>query len=176
MPNPDNVYMLSCAGHCKLTFDKQNVGMQKKDQHLHCNYNISHSLSVHPTQSDLFLVTSKTTATFYNYSSRRGEQLATCPGSIDKEFGRSSGHVTQALFLRNRRYTAAADMSHKCYSSGTAGTLQQQTCHTSAIPQEPQVLYCTPADTSHLRSSSGTAGTLCQWTHHTLLSFVRNCT
>ena len=146
--------MLSCAGHCKLTFDKQNVGMQKKDQHLHCNYNISHSLSVHPTQSDLFLVTSKTTATFFNYSSRRGELLATCPGSIDKEFGRSSGHVTQALFLRNRRYTtvhqwtchtqtvflrncrytAPADMSQKRYSSGTAGTLHQQACHTSALP------------------------------------------
>ena len=127
-----NVYMLSCAGHCKLTFDKQNVGMQKKDQHLHCNYNISHSLSVHPTQSDLFLVTSKTTATFFNYSSRRGELLATCPGSIDKEFGRSSGHVTQALFLRNRRYT----------------TVHQWTCHTQTVFLR-NCRYTARADMSH---------------------------
>jgi hypothetical protein len=58
---------------------------------------------VHPTLADLFLVTSKTTATFFSYSKRRGELAVNCPGSIDKEFGRSSGHITQALFLRNRR-------------------------------------------------------------------------
>jgi hypothetical protein len=60
-------------------------------------------ISVHPTLSHLFMATSKTTASFFSYSARRGELLATCPGSVDKEFGKSSGHLTQALFLRARR-------------------------------------------------------------------------
>ncbi len=63
----------------------------------------SYAVSVHPTLSHLFMATSKTTASFFSYSARRGELLAASPGSVDKEFGKSSGHLTQALFLRARR-------------------------------------------------------------------------
>ena len=57
-------------------------------------------LSVHPVEPTLFLVTSRTTATFFNYSEDKGELLQHNPGAVDKEFGRSAGHLMQAIFIR----------------------------------------------------------------------------
>ena len=54
----------------------------------------------HPTEANLFLVSSKTTVLFFYYDEDRGELLQTNPGSVDKEFGRSSGHLTQTIFIR----------------------------------------------------------------------------
>ena len=57
-------------------------------------------LSAHSKEPSLFLVTSKTTCLFFSYDDTHGELLQNNPGSVDKEFGRSSGHLTHTIFIR----------------------------------------------------------------------------
>ena len=61
---------------------------------------IYNHLTPHPCEASMFLVTSKTTCLFFNYDDTHGELLQCNPGSVDKEFGRSSGHLTTAIFIR----------------------------------------------------------------------------
>ena len=58
------------------------------------------SISVHPTIPAQFLVSSKTTLTFFSLDSSSSQLSSHNPGSVEKEFGKSCGHLTQSIFLR----------------------------------------------------------------------------
>lgn len=57
-------------------------------------------LNTHPLQQSRFLVSSKTTCIFFTFDETRGELLQHNPGSVEKEFGKSSGHLVHTLFIR----------------------------------------------------------------------------
>ena len=61
-------------------------------------------LNVHPLQSNRFLLSNKTSCIFFMYDETRGELLQHNPGSVEKEFGKSSGHLVQTLFIRKENF------------------------------------------------------------------------
>ena len=65
-------------------------------------------VGVHPANPDQFLVSSKTTVTFFSYDQSSSELCSHNPGSIEKEFGKSCGHLTQSVYLRNTRQVLSA--------------------------------------------------------------------
>ena len=65
-------------------------------------------VGAHPTLPDQFLVSSKTTVTFFSFDPNTSELGSHNPGSIEKEFGKSCGHLTQSVYLRNTRQVLSA--------------------------------------------------------------------
>ena len=59
------------------------------------------SISVHPLVPAQFLVSSKTTATFFSLDQDTCQLASHNPGSVEKEFGKSCGHLTHSVFLRS---------------------------------------------------------------------------
>ena len=60
-------------------------------------------VSVHPCKPEQFLVSSKTALTFLTFDTVTSELASHNPGSVEKEFGKSCGHLTQSVFLRGSR-------------------------------------------------------------------------
>ena len=63
---------------------------------------------MHPVNPDQFLVSSKTTVTFFSFDQASSELSSHNPGSIEKEFGKSCGHLTQSVYMRNSRQVLSA--------------------------------------------------------------------
>ena len=66
------------------------------------------TICCHPTIATQFLVSSKTTITFFNLDTSTSQLLSHNPGSVEKEFGKSCGHLTYSVYLRYH---------HHCLSS-----------------------------------------------------------
>ena len=62
----------------------------------------------HPTLPNQFLVGSKTSVTFFQFEQSSGELASHCHGSVEKEFGKSCGHITQSVYLRHSRQVLSA--------------------------------------------------------------------
>ena len=65
-------------------------------------------IACHPANTNQFLVSSKTTVTFFSLDPATSELLSHNPGSVEKEFGKSCGHLTQSVYLRNSRQVFSA--------------------------------------------------------------------
>ena len=64
------------------------------------------SIACDPVTPTQFLVSSKTTVTFFSLDPATSQLLSHNPGSVEKEFGKSCGHLTQSIYLR---YSKEAD-------------------------------------------------------------------
>ena len=65
-------------------------------------------IAVHPRDENQFLVSSKTTATFFLLDTNTSELRSHNPGSVEKEFGKSVGHLTQSVYLRTGNQVLSA--------------------------------------------------------------------
>ena len=65
-------------------------------------------IACHPSNPNQFLVSSKTTVTFFCLDPVTSELQSHNPGSVEKEFGKSCGQLTQSVFLRNSRQVFSA--------------------------------------------------------------------
>ena len=65
-------------------------------------------VACHPTNMNQFLVSSKTTVTFFSLDPATSELLSHNPGSVEKEFGKSCGQLTHSVFLRHSRQVFSA--------------------------------------------------------------------
>ena len=81
------------------------------------------SISCHPAISTQFLVSSKTTVTFFSLDPATSQLLSHNPGSVEKEFGKSCGHLTQSIYLR---YIARnQDNARKLHSQEVQASVQR---------------------------------------------------